>query len=315
MVSSSVAGDVAYRSGTGLVGLGQVVWFDRKGSAIRQVGEPFQPWPGWDLSPDDRYLITPRLDSQGRDRIWLADLDRGVFSPLTGNGAFFGFWSPDGARVIYARGDRTGGRQIYQTWRATGREDAMFSIARSGVPRDLSADGGYMMFETFDDQRPEAADVLALPLDQTGKLDGEPVSIAATSQFAEFQSQLSPNNRWVAYTSNESGAPEIYVRPFPGPGAAVLVSVGGGGQVRWRADGQELFYIAEDGGLMAVPFRAATGEPGPPVRLFATHLWGSEIRYSPEYDVASDGQRFILNVAQPVSAPIWLSLHRDTRRR
>ena len=76
--------------------------------------------------------------------------------------------------MIYARGDRTGtGRQIYQTWRATGREDAMFSIARLGVPRDLSADGGYMMFETFDDQRPEAADVLALPLDQTGKLDGE----------------------------------------------------------------------------------------------------------------------------------------------
>jgi Tol biopolymer transport system component len=154
-----------------------------------------------------------------------------------------------------------------------------------------------------------------LPLDHTGKLAGEPVSIAATSQFAEFHPQLSPNGRWVAYTSTESGAPEIYVRAFPGPGAAVPVSVGGGGQVRWRADGQELFYIAEDGALMAVPFRAATGEPGPPVRLFATHLWDSETRSSPEYDVASDGQRFILNVAQPVSAPIWLSLHLDMRRR
>jgi serine/threonine protein kinase len=315
-VSSSAAGDVAYRSGTGLVGLGQVVWFDRKGNAVRQVGEPFQPGGGWDLSPNGRYLITPRFDSRGRQiRIWLADLDRGVFSPFAGNGALFGFWSPDGARVIFARSDRAStGREIFQAWRATGREEALFSFARIGVPRDWSADGRYMIFETFDAERPEGADVLALPLDQTGKLDGEPISIAATFQAAEYHPQLSPNDRWVAYTSDESGVPEIYTRPFPGPGAAVPVSVGGGGQVRWRADSQELFYIAEDGGLMAVPFRAATGEPGPPVRLFATYLWDSN-RSSPEYDVASDGQRFILNVAQPVSAPIWLYLNRDTRRR
>jgi serine/threonine-protein kinase len=172
-----------------------------------------------------------------------------------------------------------------------------------------------MIVETFDAQRPEASDVLALPLDHTGKLDGDPVPIAATPQFAEFHPQLSPNGRWVAYTSDESGVPEIYVRPFPGPGVAVPVSVGGGGQVRWRADSQELFYIAGDGALMAVPFQATTGEPGSPVRLFATHLWGRQARSSPEYDVASDGQRFILNVAQPVSAPIWLSLGRGTRRR
>jgi serine/threonine protein kinase len=317
-VSSSVGGDVAYRSGTGLVGLGQMVWFDRTGNMIGQVGEPFPPGGGLDLSPDDRYLITRRVDSLGRDvRIWLADLSRGVFSPLTGNDPMFPFWSPDGARVIYARGDRTGTdrNQVHQTWRATGREDAVFSIAKWGVPRDLSADGRHMIVETFDAQRPGASDVLALPLDRTGKLDGDPVPIAATPQFAEFHPQLSPNGRWVAYTSDESGVPEIYVRPFPGPGIAVPVSVGGGGQVRWRAESQELFYLAGDGALMAVPFQATTGEPGVPVRLFATHLWGRQTQWAPEYDVASDGQRFILTVAQPVSAPIWLSLGRATRRR
>jgi serine/threonine protein kinase len=309
-VSSSATGDLAYRSGTGRLGLGQAVWFNRKGVEIRRVGEPFEPSPGWDLSPDDRFLITGRLS--GEFRIWIVDLERAAFSPFAGDGAFFGFWSADGERVIYTRNDGKNGRHIYQRWRARGREDLLFSVARSGVPRDWSSDGRFLLFETFNDARPEDSDLLAFPLDRTGKRDGEPLSIAGASRFVEVQGHFSPNGRWVAYMSNESGRPEIYLRPFPGPGAAIPVSVDGGEQVRWRANGEELFYIAPDGALMAVPFRAP-GDPGPPVRLFATHLWGRDIRYAPEWDVASDGQRFLLNVAQPVTSPISLVLHRGRR--
>jgi hypothetical protein len=147
--------------------------------------------------------------------------------------------------------------------------------------------------------------MLAFTLDRTGKPNGEPVTVARGAM-----GQFSPDGRWIACTSFESDRPEIYVRPFPGPGAPIPISVDGGGQVRWRANGEELFYIAPDDAIMAVPFRSQSGEPGAPVRLFATRLWGAEARYSPEWDVASDGERFLLKLAEPSTIPISLILRR-----
>jgi hypothetical protein len=136
----------------------------------------------------------------------------------------------------------------------------------------------------------------------------------AKTDFVEGMGQFSPDGKWGAYQSDKSGRDEIYVQPFPGPGADVRVSTDGGGQVRWRRDGKELFYVAADGTLMAVPFRVASApDPSTPVHLFITHLWGGSVGYAPRYDVSADGRRFLMNTTEPVTSSITLILNRKTK--
>jgi len=118
----------------------------------------------------------------------------------------------------------------------------------------------------------------------------------------------------MAYQSNESGRYEIYVQPFPGPGGKEPVSTNGGAQVRWRRDGKELFYIALDSRLMAVPIQLAAGgqaiEPGAPVPLFAARI-GEVVPplERQQYIVSSDGQRFLMNTVTDDAAPITVILN------
>jgi hypothetical protein len=128
---------------------------------------------------------------------------------------------------------------------------------------------------------------------------GKPFPVAQTD-FEERDGQFSPDGKWIAYQSNESGRSEIVVQPFPGPGDKLQISTGGGGQVRWRPDGKELFYIALDGRLMAVPIRMAFNgqsiEPAAPVPLFATRVGGAwQGPDRQQYVVSRDGQRFLMN--------------------
>ena len=129
----------------------------------------------------------------------------------------------------------------------------------------------------------------ALPL--TG--DAKPFPVVQTT-FDETQGQLSPDVRWLAYTSNESGRDEVYVRPFPDAGGKWMVSTGGGSQPRWRRDGKELYYIAPDRKLMAVSVKLGeTFENGAATSLFQTEV--SLPSNTNRYDVTSDGQRFLVN--------------------
>jgi hypothetical protein len=132
------------------------------------------------------------------------------------------------------------------------------------------------------------------------------------TKFDEISPHFSPDGRWVSYHSNESGRFEVYVRPFPGPGAPSQVSTAGGSTSRWRHDGSELYYVSLDGKLMAVPMttQGATLEPGTPMELF-------QIRYElgvgvvrGQYAVATDG-RFLVNVTtgDSTSFPITLLLN------
>ena len=131
--------------------------------------------------------------------------------------------------------------------------------------------------------------------------------------FDELQGQFSPDGRWVAYQSNESGRFDIYVRPFPGPGGQWQVSTAGGVSPRWRADGKELFYLAPDGNLVAVPIVAheTTFEAGTPISLFHMRIvnygTGTVSALRPQSDVAPDG-RFLVNVAIDDSAPFPITL-------
>ncbi len=129
------------------------------------------------------------------------------------------------------------------------------------------------------------------------------------SEFNETLPQLSPDGRWMAYVSDESGRNEIYVQPFPGPGGKWQVSTNGGSYPLWRRDGKELFYFAPGRKLMAVEVKAgSTFEAGLPKFLFETRLKSGGNR---QYDVSSDGQRFLINLAvgEESSAPITLVLN------
>ena len=149
--------------------------------------------------------------------------------------------------------------------------------------------------------------------------DRKPFPVMQTP-FDETAGQFSPDGRWVAYQSNESRPVQIYVRPFPGPGGPWQVSTAGGSQPRWRPDGKELFYVAPDGRLMAVPIAVGadpTLEAGAPVPLFRTRLAsGASIASSgcskPQYAVAPDG-RFLMNmtVEEATASPITVVLNWD----
>jgi len=145
--------------------------------------------------------------------------------------------------------------------------------------------------------------------------DRQPVPIANTT-FEERDGQFSPDGRWVAYRSNESGRFEVYVQQFPGPRGKSQISTNGGTQPRWRHDGKELFYISLDNKLMAVSIGASSDgtsiKPGAPVSLFAIAIAGgpSTETNNQQYAISSDDQRFLVNVATgEASTPITLVLN------
>jgi len=153
---------------------------------------------------------------------------------------------------------------------------------------------------------------LALPLDG----DGKPFPIVQT-EFEEHGGQFSPDGKWIAYVSIKSGRYEVYVRPFAqGTGDELRISSDGGDQVRWRPDGKELFYIARDSQLVAVPIRLGangeTVETGTPVGLFVTRVggWGG-VPGSAQYVVSPDGLRFLMNTltGEVVTSPITVILN------
>ena len=188
---------------------------------------------------------------------------RGVFSRFTSDvGIEWGpIWSPDGSHVVFhSRGG------IYQkSWTNTEPEELL--LEPSGYPQDWSSDGRFLLYTGLDSS--DADDVWALPLDG----DRTPIPVATTN-FNERAGQFSPDGKWIAYTSDESDRVEVYMQPFPGPGEKLQVSVSGGAQARWRRDGNELFYIASDRRLMAVPIQfqssGQTAEAGSPMPLFTT---------------------------------------------
>jgi hypothetical protein len=149
-----------------------------------------------------------------------------------------------------------------------------------------------------------ATDLWAIPT-EGGRV---PMPVANTPS-AERDGQFSPDSKWIAYESDESGAAEVYIQPFPGPGPKVRVSTNGGAQVRWRRDGKELFYIAPDESLMAVPIDSVRGAPSvrTPMTLFQTRIAPTRTISRQQYVVAPDGQRFLIAITdEPPASPITL---------
>jgi len=309
--SASSAGPIVYRMSSDDASK-QLIWFDRSGKEIERVGSPDSAnlWL-WSLSPDGRRVLLGRT-VQGNFDVWLLEARRGILTRFTVDPAmdWAAVWSPDNRRIAYRHDGHLYERSVDD---APGAEKPLLSSTAFDTPTDWSIDGRYLVFQRPDEKT--GLDLWALPFDRDGK-PGTPIVVAHTDA-AEQQGQLSADGKWIAYQSNESGQAEIYVQPFPGPGPRSRVSINGGIQARWRQDGKELFYLAADGRLMAVPIGAgssgSTIEPGAAIPLFWTHMYGaaqSSTALPPQYSVSSDGQRFLMNtVSQVAAGPITVVLN------
>jgi Tol biopolymer transport system component len=223
----------------------------------------------------------------------LIDTTRGVPRRFTFDPAIeiFPVWSPDGRRVIFSS-DRKGTFDLFEKpANLESDERVLLFSAGNKFPVDWSPDGRVLLYVNQDSTTGD--DLWVLPL------EGAPTPVRVVqTRFSEDQGQFSPDGRWIAYRSNETGQREIFLRPFRGTGSQYQISTRGGSQPRWRRDGNELFYIAMDNRLMAVPIRLpSANEPpdvGAPFPLFATRLVAPS---NPQqgYAVAADG-RFLMNV-------------------
>jgi serine/threonine protein kinase len=303
--SVSNDGVVAYRTGAG--GPRHLVWFDRSGKAVGTLGNSDEyALSSPAISPDGRRVAIDRIVQGNRD-IWIQDearLTRFTFDPSDDQ---FPQWSPDGKTIVFDS-VRRGPRDLYQkAVGGTSNEDVLFASPESKAINDWSRDGKYILFLNNDPVT--TRDLWILPLDG----DRTPYPFLKT-EFEEWRGRFSPDAKWVAYQSNASGRYEIYVRPFRGSGTQWQISTGGGISPRWSRDGRELYYLAPDSRLMAVPIRpsATSFEFGSPVSLFQAHMLGggSEAAQGWQYDLAADG-RFLMNVPMEdaTAAPITVILN------
>jgi Tol biopolymer transport system component len=280
----------------------QLFWFDRSGKQIGTAGEPGAAASNPSLSPDGRSLLLQRTVQDNID-LWLVDLQRNVSSRLTEHPGIDSMpvWSPDNNRVIFNTALTREGELAIATLDKTRPQERVPLSYDDGakITSDWSTDGHFILYTHFN-QSPATTDVWALPMEG----DRKPLPVATTT-YNERDAQFSPDGEWVAYESDEAGSPEIYLQPFPGPGAKQRVSVAGGTQVRWRRDGREAYYIAADETLMAVAIDPTAAPPsvGTPARLFETNISPIRSISRQQYVVSRDGQRFLILTDQEGPVP------------
>jgi len=290
--SASRNGVLAYRGGSVEAGR-RLVWIDRTGHERGAVG-PSADYGDFALSPDGTRAVTAIGSWSGTRNLWLLDCIRGISTRFTFDATIQGWpvWSPDGSQIAFAA--QKGGTFVVSKKRADGVGDPeeISQQAQGAGPWDWSSDGKYIACMV--NGVTTAWDITVVPTEG----DHTPIPFA-TSKAAELAPKFSPNGKWIAYCSSESGRPEIYVRPFPGPGGKWQISAEGGMFPTWRRDGKELFFLALDGTMMAVDITAGTAiQTGMPRALFRGDPPEPQIN-GPCYAVSADGQRFLIRKLLP----------------
>jgi Tol biopolymer transport system component len=272
----------------------QLTWFDRAGHQVAPIGERGD-YGHVELSPDGKRaaLSLPDPATGSRD-VWILDLTRGVRTRLTFDAADddSAVWSPDGARLVFRSRRKGRGDLFERTSDGTGTDTEVFADDHNKAPLSWSPNGRFILFASDE----SGGRLWVLPL--SGGRKAVPFH---ETPFREAEGQFSPDSDWIAYVSNESGRDEVYVAPFPGPGAKFQISMAGGSQPLWRRDGKEVFYVAPTNKLMAVAVnvRGARVEASTAQPLLDVSPASSGMAYA----VSADGQRFLVNTADVPSAP------------
>ncbi len=262
-------------------------WASRDGSQTRPLGLK-GALAAVDVTADGKSAVVEITNEKsGNGELWLVDLQRDVPTRLTLDDTSWNWdpvWSADG-KQIYFSSTRSGSSDLYERAIGSSADRLLFGSTERLAPLDVSRDGRHLLFEKLEGTT--GPDIWLLPL--TG--DRKPSPYIQTN-YVETAARFSPDGRWVAFVSNESGAMEVYVDSFPIPRQKVRISSEGGMDPRWRGDGRELYFIAADGHLMAA---AVTTTPGfhasVPKSLFRVALTGDNVRRN--YWASPDGQRFL----------------------
>jgi len=308
--SVSDNGVVAYETVTG-EGLAKLSWLDRTGKPLKDVAT-ISLNAAFSLSPTGQQLATVRLDAQpGVRSIWITDFVRGGTSRLTSGGFDDDpVWAPDGARLAFDSIRGTGNPDLYLT-SLSGADRELLVSPQGKYLSDWSRDGRLLLFQIQEGDY-SVDNIWILELEGNRK----PQPFLQT-HFDKENPRFAPDTRWIAYDTAESGRSEVYVQSFPDAAFRSQVSTAGGHQPRWRRDGKELYYITDEGALMAVPVQTRPAfAAAAPVELFrisaaSPTAFIDAFSAGIAYDVTADGQRFLVKtlVQAPVRSPMTVVLN------
>jgi eukaryotic-like serine/threonine-protein kinase len=301
LFSASSNGVLVYRNGSGLDY--QLRWLDQQGKVLGTVAEPGR-YNSIALSPDGRRVAVSRTNPDNTPNwdVWLLDLGRNTSTRLTYDQvrATFPVWSADGSSVIFDSAHEGESNLYLKSANGAGDERLLQkSTDEYQYATSWSRDGRFLLYTAENPQT--KSDLWVLPLQG----DHNPIPFLRT-KFNESSGRFSPDGRWIAYTSDESGSDEIYIREFSSGSAQGsgdvedkwLISKRGGTEPRWRGDGKQLFYVASDGKLMLVDISAKpifkAGAPRPLFQLPPGVLG---------FEVTADGERFLIDTPVALSAP------------
>ena len=266
----------------------QLAWRDRSGRLLGAIGNP-DTYTQVRLSPDERRASYERINPGGDSDIWLVDLSSGIGSRFTADPANERdpVWSPDGRQVAFSS-TRGANQDLYVRTVGASQDELLFASDESKALEDWSKDGETLIFRVGGNNAGNSGYALTLSSERKAAKVFE-------SPFNKDAMHLSPDGRWVAFNSDDSGRIEVYVASFPTFADKRQVSNTGGGVAFWRRDGRELFYLSRDGKLMSVEINAGpTLENGAPKVLFQTRIQVAGGLGVDQYSPSADGQKFLL---------------------
>ena len=277
--------------GSAVLGHSRLAWVDRSGKEIEAFGDEEERWSDVQISNDGkRFAVAAGGTSQGdRTDVWI--FERGLRTRFTTDDAADSapVWAPDDQQIVFTSARRGSYLDLFiKASTNVSAEEVLLADSSNKYPLSFSPRGDFLLYRVA---LAEAQGLWILPL--TG--DRKPFPLVATGAAGALAGQFSPNGRWIAYPSNQTGVNEVYVSPFPGPGKAIRVSTRGGQNLKWRADGKELLYVTPTDVLMSVDVDPSGAEfvVGSERPLFEAPFARNGTSW---YDVAPDGQRFLVNL-------------------